>query len=132
MLHDYTDPETGKKPVVLALKREDARILGLYGDRVGDVIYALRPEFTGEHGQQLPTAEFGAGSQKALFIMSGPGVKKNYVLERTMRLVDIVPTICFLLGLPIPKDAEGAIIYQALENPSANGSRALEWERGRN
>jgi len=34
-LYDYVEPETGKRPFSLALRREDARILGLHGPRVG-------------------------------------------------------------------------------------------------
>lgn len=117
VLYDYTDPKTGKKPIAFALKREDARMLGLYGDMVGDVIYGIRAEFSGEHGRQLPTGEFGMGSMKGLLIMSGPNIKKNYVLTRTVWLTDIVPTICYLMDLPVPRDCEGAIIYQALEDP---------------
>ena len=113
-LYDYTDPETGRKPVALALTREDSRIIGLYGDMVGDVVYALDPGFGHQHGPHLPTAEWGVGSQKGLFIMRGPGVKKGEVLERTISLTDIAPTICYLADLPVPKDAEGGIIYQAL------------------
>jgi len=116
-LYNYTDPKTGKKPIVFALKKEDARILGLYGDRVGDVIYGIRAEASGEHGRQITTGEYGVGSMKGLLLMAGPNIKKGYVLKRTVWLTDVVPTICYLLGLPIPKNTEGAIIYQALENP---------------
>ena len=118
-LYDYTDPETGLKPVALALKKTDARILGLYGDRVGDVIYAVDPRFGKEHGSMLPTATYGIGDLRGLFIMTGPGVKRGEVLDRTVWLTDIVPTICHLAELPVPKDCEGAIIYQALEDPDA-------------
>jgi len=120
LLYDYTDSETGKSPVALALKREDAWILGLYGNDIGDIVYAVRPEFSEfEHGQQLPTAKFGQGSLRSVFIMVGPGVKKNFVLNRPMWLTDIVPTVCYLMNLPVPRDAEGAIVYQALEDPNA-------------
>lgn len=116
-LYDYTDPQTGKKPIVFALKKEDARMIGLYGDRVGDIVYGVRPEVGFEHGRQLPTAEYGVTSMKGLLIMCGPNIKKNYILKRTVWLTDIVPTICYLLDIPVPKNAEGGIIYQALENP---------------
>jgi predicted AlkP superfamily phosphohydrolase/phosphomutase len=113
----YKDPETGLNPVALALKREDARILGLYGDWVGDVVYALNPTFGGEHGNFLPTAEHGFGSMKGLLIMSGPGLAEGLTLRRTVWLTDIAPTLCHLADLPVPRDAEGAIVYQALKDP---------------
>jgi len=117
-LYDYTDQKTGLKPVIFALKKEDARILGLYGDRIGDVIFALRGEFGGQHGAHLTTVSYGIGSLKGLLIMAGPGIKEGYKLERTVWLMDIVPTICFLAEFPVPKDAEGSIIYQALKDPN--------------
>ncbi len=118
-LYDYTDSRTGTKPISLAVRREDARVFGLHGDRVGDVVYAINPEFGRQHGPHWPTQEIGIGSLKGLFIMAGPGVKKDCLLKRTVNLVDVVPTVCYLADLPIPRDAEGAVIYQALEDPDA-------------
>ncbi len=115
LLYDYTDPKTGRKPFTLVLRKEDARILGLYGDTVGDIVYACLPE-SAHHGLQLPTAEFSTGSQKGLLILKGPGIKRGFVLERTVWLTDIVPTVCHLMQLPVPAQCEGAIIYQALED----------------
>ncbi len=116
-LYDYTDPETGRKPVSVALRREDARILGLYGDTIGDIVYALDPKFGGEHGNFLPTVEEGIGSMRGLLIMVGPGISRGLTVERTVWLTDIAPTISYLAEIPIPRDAEGAVIYQALEDP---------------
>ena len=90
----------------------------MYGDRIGDIIYALNPEFKGEHGTFLPTAEYGVGSLRGLLIFSGPNIKKNFILKRNAWLTDIVPTICYLLDIPIPRDAEGGILYQILEDPN--------------
>ncbi|MHB1414115.1 MAG: alkaline phosphatase family protein [Chloroflexota bacterium] len=118
-LHEYVDPKTGMKPIVLALKREDARILGHYTERSGDIIYAIDPHFDKEHAPFLPTAKVGIGDLHTLFIMAGPGVKQGAEIERTVWLTDIVPTICHLTELPIPQQAEGAIVYQALEDPDA-------------
>lgn len=71
-LVEYVEPTTGRHPFSLVLAKSDARMIGLYGDRVGDVIYAVYPEFGGQHGQQLPTAEYGIGSLRGLLIMAGP------------------------------------------------------------
>lgn len=120
-LHQYRDSETGINPVIFALRREDARLIGLHGEMIGDIVFGIGKGFGGNvgemHGQQVPTEEYGMGSLHGLFIMTGPGVKKNYRMKRTIHLADIVPTICFLTNFPIPKDAEGAVIYQALKNP---------------
>ncbi|MDO8589286.1 MAG: alkaline phosphatase family protein [Armatimonadota bacterium] len=115
LFYDYTDPATGKKPITLAIRNEHAALLGLYGDRIGDIVYALEPEFEHAHGQELPTAKFGRGSQTSLLIMAGPGIRKNHTVARPTALTDIVPTICHLTGFPVPKECEGGVIYQALE-----------------
>jgi len=122
VLYDYTDPKTKNKPIAFALKKSDARIIGLYGDYVGDVVYGIRADVAGEHGRQLTTGQYGAGDMHGLFIMAGPGVKRGIVLDRTVWLTDIVPTICYLTGFPVPAQAEGAVLYQALAEPNMPGA----------
>ncbi len=117
-LYAYRDPESGKKPILFALRRQDARLIGLYGDWVGDVVYAVGGDFGHEHGTQVPTATYGIGDLRGLFALSGPNIRKGVVLERTVWIQDLVPTICYLNGWPLPAQAEGAIIYQALEDPN--------------
>ena len=114
-LLSWRHPETGERPVLMAVRKEDARPWGIYGDAVGDVVYAVKPGYGGEHGQQLPTAKFSRHSMRGLLIMKGPGVKRGVRLVRHCWLTDIVPTVCFLMGLPYPRDCEGAVIYQALD-----------------
>ena len=116
-LHTYQDPKTGQYPFSLALTRTDAEMVNLWGDLVGDVVYALRPDFDGAHGKHLPSSILGIGGQHSTFVLSGAGVRKGIALQRQVRVVDIAPTLCYLLGLPMPANVEGGIVYEALENP---------------
>ncbi|MCL4466521.1 MAG: alkaline phosphatase family protein [Chloroflexi bacterium] len=118
LLHDYADTETAIKPVVLALRREDAPVIGLGGARTGDVVYAVDPAFNDEHGSHLPTATRGVGDLHGLFVMCGPGVKSGAEIGRVVRLVDVVPTVCRLAAWPVPEQCEGGVIYQALVDAS--------------
>ncbi len=127
-LHAYRDPETGRHPFSLAVTREDAEMLNLHGDLVGDVVYALRPEFDGAHGKQLPSVSFGIGGQHSTFILSGAGVRQGVALRRQVRVVDIAPTLCYLLGLPMPANVEGGVVYEALEDPNWHLTRLGELE----
>ncbi len=116
LLLSYKDPVTKERPVSLALRREDARLLGLRGGRVGDVIYAAADAYGGfEHAFQLPTSRFGISSLRSLLVMAGPGIRRGVRLDRTIGLEDIAPTAAHLLGIPAPAQCEGGIIYQALE-----------------
>lgn len=42
------DPTNGKAPIALALKREDSLLIGLGGDRTGDIVYAMAPGYHGD------------------------------------------------------------------------------------
>jgi predicted AlkP superfamily phosphohydrolase/phosphomutase len=117
-LHDYQDTRTGQHPFALALTRADAEMVNLWGDLVGDVVYALRPEFDGAHGKHLPSSVLGIGGQHSTFVLSGAGVRKGIALSRQVRVVDVAPTLCYLLGIPMPADVEGGIVYEALEAPN--------------
>lgn len=114
----YRDPQTGMRPISMALSKQDAMMIGLYGDNVGDVVYAIYPWFSDQHGKSLPAAKWGIGSLKTLFVMNGPGIKKGVRLQRPMHLTDVVPTICHLMDWPVPQHVEGAVIYQAFRDPN--------------
>ena len=116
-LHAYKDSETGRHPFSLALTHADAEMVNLTSDLVGDVVYALRPEFDGAHGKQLPSVSFGIGGQHSTFILSGAGVRQGVALQRQVRVIDVAPTLCHLLGLPMPRNIEGGVVYEALEDP---------------
>ena len=115
---DYRDTDTGQRAFALALPRHEAEILNCWGELVGDVVYALRPEFDGAHGYHLPSSRLGIGAQHAVFIMSGPGVKRGVHLGKQVRQVDVAPTISYLVGMDVPRDAEGSVVYEALEDPN--------------
>jgi len=117
-LHTYQDSKTGQYPFSLALTRSDAEMVNLWGDLVGDVVYALRADFDGAHGKHLPSSVLGIGGQHSTFVLSGGGVRKGVALGRQVRVVDIAPTLCYLLGIPMPANVEGGIVYEALENPN--------------
>jgi predicted AlkP superfamily phosphohydrolase/phosphomutase len=119
-LYDYEDPQTKRRVFSLVLRKEDARILGLYEDderSIGDIVYALYPEFALEHGRQLATSDVGRDTVRSLLTFTGHGIKRNHTVKRNVWLVDVVPTLCHALSLPMPRDAEGAVIYGIFEDP---------------
>jgi predicted AlkP superfamily phosphohydrolase/phosphomutase len=116
-LHAYKDSATGRHPFSLALTHADAEMVNLTSNLVGDVVYALRPEFDGAHGKQLPSVSFGMAGQHSTFILSGAGVRQGVALQRQVRVIDVAPTLCHLLGLPTPRNVEGGVVYEALEDP---------------
>jgi hypothetical protein len=94
------------------IPKEDAVALGLYGDGVGDVVYAVHPEYCEEHGQMLPQTTRAAGSwgMPALCLFSGAGVRSGHVLQGPASLTDVAPTICDALGISRPLHADGLVL----------------------
>ncbi len=125
-LHAYQEPQTRRHPFTLAVTRTDAEMLNLHGELVGDVVYALRPEFDGAHGKQLPSVRFGIGGQHSTFILAGAGVREGIALKHQVRVVDVAPTLCYLLGLPVPDNVEGGIVYEALAEPNWHLTKLAE------
>jgi predicted AlkP superfamily phosphohydrolase/phosphomutase len=122
----WRHPETGLNPFSMVVRKEDARILGLYdniGRDIGDIVYALRPEYDHEHGRQLPTATCGVQSIKPLLIFKGPNVKEGFVLQRNAWLIDVVPTIASAMDWPVPTESEGAVLHQIFKGQTSSFPR---------
>ena len=116
-----------------------------YG-RIGDVLFALRPQymanpfiypvavkykdgterlipnpegyepaklhhnFTGVH-LGLP----GCAEMHAMVLLAGKSVP-NLKRDTPMNVVDLAPTLAHLLGIPVPKDAEGNILKEMFKD----------------
>ena len=128
-LLDYRDPATGDCPFSLAARKQDAVALGLYGDGVGDVVYAVLPEYCQEHGQMLPQSRAaGSWGMPALCVAgavgmvpargagsaAGPAETPGRILETTMSLTAVAPTVCRALGIDPPLQADGTALPELL------------------
>jgi predicted AlkP superfamily phosphohydrolase/phosphomutase len=113
-LLDFRDPKDGRRLINMALRKEEARSFGLHGDRVGDVIFTQVAEI-GNHGKQLPAGRLGLGDLQGFLCMKGPGIRSDWRMQRTAWIVDVAPTLCHLMGLPLPRDCEGSLLHQMIE-----------------
>ena len=77
-----------------------------------DFVLNSRPGCQHTH---LPTARLGPFTNLAMFLIRGPGVKKGYERTKPMNLTDVVPTLCYMLGIPFPAHCEGKILLDMLE-----------------
>jgi len=133
------DPVTGESPFALALRREDLPSLGPNARSSLPVPYFFKagyaalplpstasalgrmleteaffePAGRGTH-QGLPTIRSGVFSNRAMFVMSGPRAQKGVELSSPIRLTDVTPTICHLLGIAPPRHSEGRVLTEAL------------------
>jgi 2',3'-cyclic-nucleotide 2'-phosphodiesterase (5'-nucleotidase family)/predicted AlkP superfamily phosphohydrolase/phosphomutase len=133
-----TDPANpGKQVVLKILKKEELRNVdgsdSLHPSRSGDVTVVLRPpyqfdaaspgqriafsQFFGQHGYLPNLVDIAHGvNMHAVFVASGPGVRKQDPLKG-VRAIDVAPTVAFLLGIPVPQNARGKILYQLFPKP---------------
>jgi hypothetical protein len=133
-LLDWRDPAAAKRPVALALKLQDAQIVGYWGTENGDVVltfnrgYGWGPPLDGQtvgpgrealHGSQIPTSETPYATNLACFILSGRGIRVGYERDwrkyGLMRMVDVTPTIAHLLTLRPPRQSIGSVLVDLLD-----------------
>jgi len=111
------DPKTGRRVIIsFAMNRHDMENIGLGGPHCGDIVYFMENEFSRTHGNGLSNQTMYGFSTRCLLLMAGVGFKKGAVVKRNCKVVDVVLTICNIAGAPMPKDVEGSVIYEALEN----------------
>jgi predicted AlkP superfamily phosphohydrolase/phosphomutase len=118
-LYSWRDPHSGRRVIAFALNKNDMELAGLGGKHCGDIFFILEPEFTRCHGNGLSNHTLLGYSMKSFFALAGAGVKKGKTITRRVRSQDIVPTLCHLAGAKMPRDVEGGVIYQALEEEGA-------------
>ncbi len=114
-LYGYRDPKTGKRVVALALRNRDAVLLGYGGPECGDICVWMSEGYNRDHGDSLSTTfGFADTSVSPIFLAAGPGIKENFITDRIIREVDVAPTVALLGGVRMPKQCEGAPVYQIL------------------
>ena len=116
-LYSYKHPISGNRVFALALRNKDAVILGYGGDQCGDIVAWTAEGYNDDHFDAITTT-YGRNytSLMPILIAAGPGIKKGELTERIIRQVDFAPTVAVVGGVRMPKQCEGAVIYQILEN----------------
>lgn len=114
-LYRYRDAN-GDRIIAMAFHNKDAKVIGLDGPYTGDIVYMNREHFVTEHGQGLSTYEGYYGtSVSPIFIACGQGIIHDEDVKRTIRQVDVAPTVASLLDVRMPAQCEGAPVYQILQ-----------------
>ena len=116
-LYGARHPISGKRVIGLALRNKDAVILGYGGERCGDILAWTAEGYNDDHFDAITTT-YGLHhtSLMPIFIGAGPGIKQGELTKRVIRQVDFAPTVAIIGGVRMPRECEGAPIYQILEN----------------
>ena len=113
-LYGYKEPKHGRRIVSLAMRNKDAAVLGMSGPECGDILYWLEEGYNRVHGDSLSTFKgCHDTSVSPIFIAAGQGIKPGYT-NRVIRQVDVAATLAVLGGVRMPRECEGAPVYQIL------------------
>lgn len=52
------------------------------------------------------------GTMRALCMISGPGIPAGQVWDKPVNSIDIAPTICAKIGVPLPADSNGRVQHE--------------------
>jgi hypothetical protein len=136
-----TDPATGRHVVTQVIHPDAAVGLGLGGPAGGDLYFDVAPGYepvSGLTADALWTwpSPIGGGAHgfwplrakmQAICFIGGPGVLQGARLSG-IRQIDVAPTLSRLLGIPIPRDARGHVLGEAMQDNgvSKTGNRAAD------
>jgi 2',3'-cyclic-nucleotide 2'-phosphodiesterase (5'-nucleotidase family) len=134
---NLTDPANpGKQVVLRIMKKEELRNVdgsdSLHPSRSGDVVVVLRPpyqfdaatpgqtvafsQFFGQHGYLPNLVDLAHNvNMHSTFVAAGPGILPSDIPVTGVRMVDLAPTLAFLMGVPGPQNARGRILYEVTQ-----------------
>ena len=117
-LQDNMRGPDGASYLAFSVRKSEAGFFEQGGERSGDVVYGAAAGYSSitVHAEQIPTARHPQfGSILALGILAGPGVPANQTLAEPVRLQDLAPTVCSLLGYPLPEGSNGRIVSKLIQ-----------------
>jgi predicted AlkP superfamily phosphohydrolase/phosphomutase len=126
------DPETGEKPVIGASRREEL-FSGPHVKDAPDIQIAMADGYEPFPWASIAdrvfapnTSRSGTHTTEGTLVIKGEGVRQGEV--KGAAVVDIAPTILYLMGIATPEDMDGHVLTQAFvdEHLLANPPRADE------
>lgn len=128
-LLELTDPSTGQKVVVEALKKE-AIYHGPHLENAPDIVIRFAEGYSARKVGLDATSwlrrsivRTGEHEREGIVILKGPGVREQFQFPDPVSILDIFPTVLYLLDCPIHAKTDGRILSEALtpvflkENP---------------
>jgi predicted AlkP superfamily phosphohydrolase/phosphomutase len=129
-LYELRDPESGKK-IIKKIFRKDEMYTGPYTDIAPDLLlnwwedegFTIRPSSQDSSSKAVRILDKGfdklinqSGTHrlKGIFLLNGPPFKNIHIADGT-NIVDLAPTLLYLMGCPVPDDMDGKIIEAAFK-----------------
>lgn len=116
-LQAWMDKEENKRVITNVFRREEI-YSGPYVNQAPDIIFIPDYEYIlsdriRDHIFKKRKDGRGVHRREGIFIMYGPGIQKGKKIEGA-HIMDIAPTILYLLDVPIPKEFDGKVLTEAI------------------
>ncbi len=114
--HRFTFPKKARQRATNQRFGNVQRKYYLYMDEILDQYIAMADNNTiiivaADHGLMR-----GHHTNNGVFMISGPGIKRNVRSSKPINLTDIVPTMLYIMGLPVAKNMDGDVCVEAFED----------------
>jgi predicted AlkP superfamily phosphohydrolase/phosphomutase len=134
------DPATGRPIVRWAYRREEC-YWGPYAHQMPDIILVFQPDYGSSNrlsnysaiATERPNIDDPGGHHiEGIFVAAGPQVIHHDQPLEELDIVDVAPTVLYLMGLPVPEDMDGRVATEIID-PQQLAQRpvALDHPHGR-
>ncbi len=120
-----TDPEDGDRVVNHVYRREEI-YHGPHLEDAPDLVVVMRDyAYITRGGSELTSRDVisepavnhsGNHRLNGMLIMNGPGIRGGYRVK-SAHIMDVMPTVLHILGIPVPANLDGRVLSEALERP---------------
>jgi predicted AlkP superfamily phosphohydrolase/phosphomutase len=128
------DPESGEPVFLEVLTREEA-FSGQFSRNLPDIIWLAHPDFrlNANLSKELISPRLDAphitgehmGDREGILIVRGPEVNPGAEIQGA-RLIDMAPTVLFLMGSKVPEDLDGRVLKGVFRPGSPTAEREVE------
>ena len=131
-LLELRDPDTGAKAIKNVFKREDVYhgdMLEIMPDLVVEPTdgYMITTAFRGEKlVEPVPRFMTGTHRMNGILMLGGEPFLEDTKIENA-QIIDVAPTILYLMGVPIPCDMDGRVLHEAMV-PSYSKEHPVQYE----
>ena len=119
-LQTWTDPRSGTEIIDAAYRREEI-YSGPYVEKAPDILFEFVPgyrvahlPFQGDILQDVSAQPWGFHERAGVYGIRGPGIKASGSQLR-IGIEDIMPTLLYALGLPVPTGLDGKVRLELFE-----------------
>jgi predicted AlkP superfamily phosphohydrolase/phosphomutase len=116
-LREWCDSRTGQ-PITKAVYRREELYTGPFVTQAPDIIFELQRSYRvsdltgrGDVLGDISQEPWGFHEREGIFGMSGPGIEAK-AKSKPASIQDIMPTLLYALGLPVPDDLDGRTLLE--------------------